>query len=315
MTSEQKIRAFLFYLGVFIFFAGLPFILSFALGYKFDPHKFKFTKTGIIVIKTQPANAAVYLNNALLRDKTPLTINELLPAKYNLRIELEKYYPWAREVEVEKGKVSRFEKIILFPLRPHVIQLNKERLSSFWIDPESKLIYYLNQDDSSIYTSNLEGENYKQIAPFIAITPLPAGFRLSPDKQKLLYFNKHQVAIAYLNKQREGPVQDEPFVMYYPGEGLRDVFWHSDSYHLITISNKKIQARETRIDAPDVDLVNLSRRDSDVFFDTATDTLYFTDYQKADDGNLYNNLYKIGLNTKTFLLQNLIGTKDKENGQ
>ncbi|MCU0652326.1 MAG: PEGA domain-containing protein [Candidatus Omnitrophica bacterium] len=315
MISEQKIRAFLFYLGVFIFLAGLPFILSFAVGYKFDPHKFKFTKTGIIVIKTQPANASVYLNNALLRDKTPLTINELLPAKYNLKIELDKYYSWAREVEVEKGKVSRLEKIILFPLRPHIKQLNKERLSSFWIDATDNNIYYVNQDDSSIYTSNLEGENYKQVAPFIAITPPPVKFRLSPDKQKLLYFNKHQVAISSLTRRRDAASQEEPFILNYPGEGLADVFWHSDSYHLIIISDRKIQAREARTDSPAVDLVNLSRKNSDVFFDTDTDTLYFTDYQQAGDGNIYNNLYKIELNTKTFLLQNLIGTKDKEDEQ
>lgn len=36
MLNEQKIRAILFYLSLIIFLAGLPFILSFALGYKFD---------------------------------------------------------------------------------------------------------------------------------------------------------------------------------------------------------------------------------------------------------------------------------------
>ena len=302
----------MFYLSVFIFLVGLPFILSFAVGYKFDPRKFKFTKTGIIVIKTQPAGASVYLDGSLLRDKTPVTVNELLPARYNLKIELEKHYPWAGEIEVGKGKVTRLEKIVLFLLRPHIKQLNKERLSSFWIDEEDKAIYYVNQDDNIIYISNLEGENYKRIAPFIPITPPPLKFKLSPDKQKLLYFNKRQVAVAYLINRREASPKDEPFILNYPAEGIVDVFWHSDSYHLILADERRIQAREVRPDSPAVELVVLSRKNSAIFYDLDTDTLYFTDYQKADDGNLYNNLYKLELNTKNFPFQGLIKIKADE---
>ena len=44
----QRLRGILFYLGLLLFFTGLPFILSFALGYKFNAHALKFVKTGLI---------------------------------------------------------------------------------------------------------------------------------------------------------------------------------------------------------------------------------------------------------------------------
>ncbi len=112
MLHEQRIRAILFYLSVLIFLMGLPPILSSTLGYNFDKRTFKFTKAGLIVLKTQPQGASVYLDKKLLSFKTPATINELLPGKYELKFEMDKYYPWSGEVEVGAGKVTRLEKII-----------------------------------------------------------------------------------------------------------------------------------------------------------------------------------------------------------
>jgi len=309
---EQRIRAFLFYLSVFVFLIGLPFILSFALGFKFDTRSFKFTKTGIIAIKTQPSGASVYLDNSLLHDKTPLTINELIPGKYNLKIELEKYYPWAGEVEVYKRQVTRLEKIILFPLRSNIKQLNKEQLDIFWIDEPDKAVYYIDQDSRIIYASNLEGEDYRQIASYIPISPPPIKFKISKDKQKLLYFNKHQIAIAYLDNHKKNFTQDQSFILNYPEDVIIDVFWHSDSYHLVLVAYKKIQVLEAQPNSQALELVSLAKKSSSPFYNVDSDILYFTDYQKADDGNLYNNLYKIDLSTRAFLLKNIINIEKDE---
>ncbi|MGE5197487.1 MAG: PEGA domain-containing protein, partial [Deltaproteobacteria bacterium] len=192
MLSEQKLRAFLFYVSVLVFLAGLPFILSFALGYKFDRRAFKFTKTGLIVLKTQPPGASIYFNEKLLNDRTPVTLNELLPGTYNIRLELENYYPWEDDIGVEAGKVTRIEKIIFFPLRPNVKQLNKEKISIFWIDPEKDNIYYVNQDEGYIYKSDLNGDHYEKIASFPEILPAPVKWKSSPDREKILYFNERQ---------------------------------------------------------------------------------------------------------------------------
>ncbi len=311
MLNEQRIRAFLFCLSVIIFLIGLPFILSFALGYRFDRRTLKFTKTGLLVLKTQPSGARVYLDEKLLNVKTPATITELLPGRYHLRLELEKHYPWFNGVNVYAGKVTRLEKVILFSLRSNIKQLNKNRLSSFWIDEERATIYFINPEDNGIYKSDLDGRNSEKIVDFNPLQPPAIKWKLSPDREKLLYFNEHQVGIAYLEPQNKIP-QAMSFVLNDSDDKINDVFWHSDSYHLILISHKSIEALETQPQAEPIVLVNLSKKNTSCFYDIHTDTLFFLDYQKATDGNFYDNLYKLDLSAKTVSLKELIKLKSNE---
>jgi hypothetical protein len=316
MSREQKIRFVLFYLSVTIFLIGLPFILSFSLGYKLNPRTLQFTKTGLIVLKTQPSGANVYLENRLLNEKTPLTINELLPGRYSLKVELEKHYPWVADTQVEAGKVTRLEKIILFPLRANIKQLNKDKVSSFWIDEGKERIYYINQEENIIYKSDLEGENFQELARIPEIPASPGNCKLSADKEKLLCFNHHKIAVVYLELQnglfnKEQP-KGQPYVLRYPQHNIIDVFWHSDSYHLIIITNSDIVALEAAPQATPVSLVTLNKRNTSAFYDTGTDTLYFLDSQKAADGNFYDNIYKIELNPEFFTLRELIKIRPNE---
>lgn len=173
MSGGQKIRAVFFYLCVCVFFIGLPYIISYSLGYKFNFRTLRFIKTGLIVLKSQPSEAEVYLNGELLKDKTPLTISELLPGKYNLLVQLKNYYPWSIDINVQAGKVIRFEEIILFPSETNVKQLNKGQVSSFWFDQDKQAIYYFNQNDGTISKSDSDGQNYEEIDKFLAISPPP----------------------------------------------------------------------------------------------------------------------------------------------
>ncbi|MDD4894718.1 MAG: PEGA domain-containing protein [Candidatus Omnitrophica bacterium] len=311
MVNEQRIRAVLFYLSVIIFLIGLPFILSFALGYKFDRRAFKFTKTGLLVIKTQPSGASVYLDGKLLNAKTPATASELLPGRYHLRLELERHFPWINEVNIDAGKVTRLEKIILFPLRPNIKQVNSDRLSAFWVDEEHSAIYYVDPEDNSIYRSNLAGDDSEKIAFFPALSSPPIKWKLSTDKTKLLYFNAHQIGIVYLEPQNRHYL-NLPFILDYPYDKIIDIFWHSDSYHLILVSNKNIEALEAQPRTESVALVNLNKRNTTSFYDIRNDTLYFLDAQKAEDGNFYDNLYKLDLNPRVFPFQELIKLKQNE---
>ncbi|MBN2830794.1 MAG: PEGA domain-containing protein [Candidatus Omnitrophica bacterium] len=164
MFNEQKIRTVLFHLSVAVFFLGFPFILSSALGYKFNSRTFKFTQTGLVSIKTQPQSAHIYLESKLLKERSPVTISELLPGSYNLRIELEDYYPWSMQVDVQPRKITRVEKVILFPNRTNIKQLNKRSATYFYVDQEKKSIYYFNLPEHIIYESDLEGERFKELS-------------------------------------------------------------------------------------------------------------------------------------------------------
>ncbi|PIP19629.1 MAG: hypothetical protein COT38_00560 [Candidatus Omnitrophica bacterium CG08_land_8_20_14_0_20_41_16] len=314
MLSEQRIRGVLFYLSVVIFFTGIPFILSFALGYKFNSHTFKFTKTGLISIKTQPPGARIYLGSKLLPEKTPATINELLPGVYDIRLELERYYSYGTQVQVEPRKVTRLEKVILFPTRPNIKQLNQGKIASFCVDKEKGSIYYLNQDENAIYESNLDGEEFKEISN------LPMGFNYPPkelkvsfDREKILIFNNHQICVVYLNQKNNLPYYQPPLILNYPAQEIEHVFWHSDSCHLVLITDKNIAVLEatpksnpTGIDLPaplkegshQINLVNLNSKALGVFYEVNKDVLYFSDYERGADGIIYENIYKLELNSK-----------------
>lgn len=312
MSTEQKIRAFLFYLSVFIFLSGLPFILSFALGYKFDRKSFKFTKTGLIFLKTQPPEASIYLNGGLLNEKTPATIRELLPGTYTIRLELKKHYSWSGEAKVEAKKVTILEKIILFPLRPNIKKINKEKFNYFWIDQEQGIIYYVSYEDNNIYTSDLEGSRYEIAGNFIALRPLAIKWKQSLDREKLLYFNKHQIGITNLASFKNGEILNGSFIIDYPTGSIIDVFWHSDNYHLIVISDRKIEVLEVKPQSNPVELVILNKRNTSSFYNIHDDTLYFVDSQKAADGYIYDNFYKLELNPKSFLFKNLMKLSPNE---
>jgi hypothetical protein len=298
MVNDQRIRAILFYLSVLVFFTGLPFILSFALGYKFDPHTFKFTRTGLIFLKTQPVGADIYLEEKILNEKTPTSIEELLPGKYNIKLELDKHYPWSGEAWVEAGKVTRLEKIILFPLRPLIKKLNPERLSSFWLDEEKNIIYYVNEEDGNIYRSDLEGVHYEKIATCLSDISSPLKYKLSGDREKILYFNKNKIGISFSTLHKELLTKSPSFIIAHQRDSIIDIFWHSDSYHLILISNKHIEVLEARPDSLPIILVNLNKKNASAFYDIDTDTIYFIDSQRAPDGNFYDNLYKLRLESR-----------------
>jgi len=301
ISAEQRIRVLLFFLSVTIFLTGLPIILSFALGYKFDRRTLKFTKTGLIVFRTQPAGANVYLNRQLLDIKTPVTLTELLPGNYNIMLVLDEYYPWINDVRVDANRVTRLEKIILFPLRPDVKQLNRYNFSSFWVDEAKEDIYYIGFEENSIYSSDLHGQHYRRLANFTGLTTKPLGWKVSPDRNKFLYFNTNQIGFSYFVLSADMDKRRPSFIINYPLGKIIDVFWHSDSYHIIIVGENDIEAMEARPHSRPVFLTNRNKKSGAVSYDISTDTLYFIDSQEASDGNTYDNLYKLELNSRNFL--------------
>lgn len=301
MSADQRIRAVLYYVSVLVFFSGLPFILSFALGYKFDRRTFKFSKTGLIVLKTQPAGASVYLDNKLLYDKTPASINELLPGTYRVELELPDRYPYASDVKVEAGKVTRLEKVILFPVRPDVKKLNKEVITNFWVDETKAALYYINEEDNSLYKSDLDGDRLERIAGLMKLSAPAKKWKVSPDREKVCYYNSRQIGITSFDPLKEQPYETQAgFIVEHPHEVINEVFWHSDGFHLVVVGNKTIEVLEARLDSRPLALVSLNKKNTSSFYDLHTDTLYFADTQKADDGRYYDNVYKLELNNKLY---------------
>ncbi len=306
MLTFQKIRTLLFYFSLLIFFAGLPFILAYALGYKFNPRSFKFIKTGLIFVKTQPPGAQIFLNGRLLPEKSPASIQELLPGTYQISLKLERHYPWKGQVEVEAGKATPIDKVILFARQPNLGLLSQAEFSTFRVDQERKMIYYLDGKKRIVYRSNLDAGNFEDIASLPDKFEQILGWEVSPDRAKLFIFNQRQIQVVYFDTQNDYDYPAAPVFIDYPQAKVLNVFWHSNSYHLVVVTDKNVQVAECRPQAVPVNLVELNRPGKDAFYDAKTDTLYFSDFQKSPSDNWQNGLYKLELSANPDLLERLI---------
>ena len=295
-----------------VFFTGLPFILSFALGYKFNRRTLKFVKTGLIFVKTQPAGAKIYLDGKLVSEKSPASVQELLPGAYKVTLELPQHYSWKAQVEVEAGKVSRIDKVILFPQRPNLQQLNQEKFSSFRVDTEKKEVYYLDQEKNILYRSNLEANNFEDIASLPDKFNQINGWEVSKDKTKVFIFNHYQISVIFFDTQMDEESSAGMVFLDYPQEKIVDVFWHSDSYHLVVLTDKHVQVVESRAGAVPINLVELNKGGSSAFYDIKEDTLYFSDSQRSPEGSFYNNLYKLELSVNLLGRLNFYGMRSQE---
>jgi len=310
VAKDQKIRAALFYLCVAVFFTGLPCILSFTLGYKFDPGKFKFTMTGLISLKTSPAGATVFLNGKQLSDKTPCSINELLPGKYLVELKLAGYYSYAADAEVSASNVTRMEKILLFPLLSDVQQLNKEPVSWFWMEDGKGSMFYADQATRTLFRSDLQGEHFEPLAAFIPIDPPAKAWKFSQDRHMLLYFNQHSVGVICL--EPESGIGRQAFLLDYAGKEIRDVFWYSDNYHAIIVDGSTIGMIETRAGVQPFTLVTMHSNAGGVFYEPEQDAIFYQDTQQGADGKPYQNVYRLEIGKKLYPFRDFMRSKPNE---
>jgi WD40 repeat protein len=99
-----KIRSILFLLTLAVVITIGTFVFYFARGYRFDAEEFKFIPNGLLVTKSDPDGAQVFINGEL---KTATNANIFLPpGTYDVSIRKEGYISWNKRLTVEKEIVT-----------------------------------------------------------------------------------------------------------------------------------------------------------------------------------------------------------------
>jgi len=110
----------------------------YAMGYSFS-NGFKLQKTGILVIASEPKYAKIYLNGELQQDfikklykkddykTTPQKIKNLIPGEYNIKLELDGYWPWEKKLAIWPGQSTFAEDVKLFKKDAPVSLLSGEQ--------------------------------------------------------------------------------------------------------------------------------------------------------------------------------------------
>ena len=151
-------------LGVFAFY--------YARGYKFDIDTLKFQPNGILVLKSEPDGASVYINGEL---KTATNANfAIAPGTYDVEVKKDGYFTWYKRLTVEKEIVTQAS-ISLFKNYPSLAPLTLSGASHAAIS----------EDGSKIIYSVLPGKDIEKdkVGLWVLDTfNLPLGFGSSPKR-------------------------------------------------------------------------------------------------------------------------------------
>ena len=118
-------------------------LVLWASGLRYNFKANKWQKTGLLYLDAEPDNVDIYVDKNLVKTKTPSSI-KLIPGEYQITIKEKNYTNWQENVQIEAGKVKKFENIILFRSNPEQTEIDK-KISQFQNSPDREKIIYLSQ--------------------------------------------------------------------------------------------------------------------------------------------------------------------------
>ncbi len=190
-------KQFVISLFIFLFLVGATaIVVIFGKGYRFgfDKSKIQLAGTGLLVAKSNPDGASVFVNGHLTT-ATDNTIN-LFPGEYAIRIYKEGYFPWEKKIKIQQEVVAQAD-ALLFPTAPKLESITASGVENPTIDPsqtrlaftvasQSALkngVYVLDMSSRSILTLQ---SSSTQLVNDTADTFSKAGLAWSPDGKQLV---------------------------------------------------------------------------------------------------------------------------------
>lgn len=189
-------RRLIFYGLLLIFLIITPIVILYARGYVFDFEKSQFVKTGVLILKSAPKQADVFVNGKLF-GQTPITIKHLLPKTYAVKISKNGYSQWEKQLEIKAGLLTEAQSVILLQSNPDMVTIaenikEESKIEDFLPIDQNKIaaqktinqklqnnagwqissasIFYIKKENFLMYQSNFDGTAEKQIT----FNPLPS---------------------------------------------------------------------------------------------------------------------------------------------
>lgn len=181
MTKKSRTILSIFLSVLFIFSA--PAVVLYSQGYRLDLNPpnggIKITKTGGFYFKVAPKSVQIYLTpldsknltgrGGKIREKTSflfgsVLIDNLLPKKYEVKIEKEGYYSWQKSLEAREKKVVEAKNIVLIPKNPD-FKILAEKTENFFYSPDEKkvIIKKTNGQNWNLEIFDIEKNSFKKL--------------------------------------------------------------------------------------------------------------------------------------------------------
>lgn len=168
----KKSRTILFIILTVLFIFSAPAMVLYSQGYRLDLNPptggIKITQTGGFYFKVAPKSVQIYLDGKL-KEKTNFLfgsafIDNLLPKKYEIKIEKNGYHPWQKSLEVREKEVTDAKNIVLIPKNPD-FKILAEKTENFFFSPDEKKIILkkTNGQNWNLEIFNTEKNSFKNL--------------------------------------------------------------------------------------------------------------------------------------------------------
>lgn len=148
-------RKILYSVFILIFLIVTPLTWMYAAGYKIGSG-FSVQKTGILVIETEPSGGKIILNDKPIygffdvfnRDnykRTPARISNLLPGEYDVRVEMDGYWPWQKKLSIKSSETTFAEDIKLFR-KEMPLPLSNDLHDELFLSPDMRYLAGIDRD-------------------------------------------------------------------------------------------------------------------------------------------------------------------------
>lgn len=166
-----RLRLFLFALTIVVVGTIGFFVSLYARGYRFDKNTFRFVSNGILVVKSVPDGAQVFLNGSLFGATN--STSPVAPGDYDLSLRKDGYLSWNKRIRIDKEVVTEID-TYLFRSVPSLAALTFSGVINPVAAPDfSKIAYAIPQ------TQDNQG-NTKNGLWIIENVNLPLGFAQGP---------------------------------------------------------------------------------------------------------------------------------------
>lgn len=121
-------------------------MLLYLQGYRYDFEQHRIEQTGALMLTTVPARATIVLNGQSSKEQTPVTIQSLEPAQYDITITAPGYQSWHKLLSVRAAEVTFSGSIRLFPPPHEGVHLTGTTFTTAALAPNrANLLYFLSQ--------------------------------------------------------------------------------------------------------------------------------------------------------------------------
>ena len=118
-SDNQYFRVFVSAILVILFLISGFLIVSYAAGYKIDFTNRQISQTGMIAVSVRVAQAEIFLDSKPV-GKGSVTLRNLTPGNYSIRVAMDGYHDWTKNVSLDGQEAIFLSNIVLFTKNPKI---------------------------------------------------------------------------------------------------------------------------------------------------------------------------------------------------